>query len=77
MLWFKETNKGLVLSRTKRNALAAAFGDDAARCIGRKVVLQLTPMRVAGKDLEVIRIHVPQSGQQQIQTQAAETQLPP
>jgi hypothetical protein len=72
VLWFKETKKGLVLSRTNRNALAAAFGDDAAKCIGRQIVLKLTPMRVAGRDMEVIRVHVPQSGQQQIQTQAAE-----
>ena len=61
VLWFKETKKGLVLSRTNRNALAQAFGDDAAKCIGRKVVLKLTPMRVAGRDMEVIRVHVPQN----------------
>jgi hypothetical protein len=69
VLWFRETKKGLVLSRTNRNALAQAFGDDAAKCIGRKIVLKLTPMRVAGRDMEVIRVHVPSNGTQQ-QTQA-------
>jgi hypothetical protein len=58
VIWFRETKKGLVLSRTNRRTLAQAFGDDAASCIGRKVVLKITPMRVAGKDMQVIRIHI-------------------
>lgn len=57
VLWFKETKKGLVLSRTNRLMLAQLYGDDAAQCIGQKVRLKLTPMRVAGKDMQVIRIH--------------------
>jgi hypothetical protein len=56
VIWFKETRKGLVLSRTNRLALAQLFGDDAAKCIGQKVRLKLTPMRVAGKDMQVIRV---------------------
>lgn len=57
VLWFKETKKGLVLSRTNRLMLAQLYGDDAAQCIGQKVRLKLTPMRVAGKDMQVIRVH--------------------
>lgn len=57
VLWFRETKKGLVLSRTNRLMLAQLFGDDAARCIGQKVRLKLTPMRVAGREMQVIRVH--------------------
>ena len=34
----------------------AIFGDDVAGCFGKKVLLDPTPMRVAGRELTVIRL---------------------
>jgi len=56
VLYFRETKKGLVLSQTNQDALQALFGDDVAGCFGRKVLLDPTPMRVAGRELTVIRL---------------------
>ena len=56
MLYFRETKKGLVLSPTNQDALQALFGDDVGGCFGRKVLLEPTPMRVAGRELTVIRL---------------------
>ena len=56
VLCFKETKKGLVLSGTNQDALQALFGDDVTGCFGKRVLLEPTPMRVAGRELVVIRI---------------------
>ena len=56
VLYFRETKKGLVLSQTNQDALQALFGDDVAGCFGKKVLLDPTPMRVAGRELTVIRL---------------------
>ena len=56
VLYFKETKKGLVLSGTNQDALQALFGDDVTACFGKRVLLEPTPMRVAGRELVVIRI---------------------
>ncbi len=62
VLYFKETKKGLVLSGTNQDALQALFGDDVTGCFGKKVLLEPTPMRVAGRELVVIRIKGAPSG---------------
>jgi hypothetical protein len=56
VLYFKETKKGLVLSGTNQDALQATFGDDVTGCFGKRVLLEPTPMRVAGRELVVIRL---------------------
>jgi len=56
VLYFRETKKGLVLSQTNQDALQALFGDDVAGCFGKRVLLDPTPMRVAGRELTVIRL---------------------
>jgi hypothetical protein len=54
--YFKETKKGLVLSATNQDALQALFGDDVTACFGKRVLLEPTPMCVAGRVLVVIRL---------------------
>lgn len=56
VLYFKETKKGLVLSGTNQDALQVLFGDDVTGCFGKRVLLEPTPMRVAGRELVVIRL---------------------
>ncbi len=57
VLYFKETKKGLVLSGTNQDALQALFGDDVTGCFGKKVLLEPTPMRVAGRErLTAVRV---------------------
>src|SRR5512135_2711594 len=50
VLYFKETKKGLVLSSANQDALQALFGDDVTACFGKRVQLEPTPMRVAGRE---------------------------
>jgi hypothetical protein len=50
VLYFKETKKGLVLSGTNQDALQGLFGDDVTGCFGKRVLLEPTPMRVAGRE---------------------------
>ncbi len=62
VLYFRETKKGLVLSQTNQDALQALFGDDVTSCFGKKVLLEPTPMRVAGWELTVIRLKAAPGG---------------
>ena len=61
VLYFKETKKGLVLSGTKQDALQALFGDDVTACFGKRVLLEQTLMRVAGRE-RLIAVRVWSSG---------------
>ena len=56
MLYFVGKQKGLILSPTNQRALRALFGDDVAACKGKTVMLEVCPMRVAGRDTLPIRI---------------------
>jgi putative transposase len=62
VLYFRETKKGLVLSGPNQDALQALFGDDVSACFGAKVLLEPTPMRVAGRELVVIRLKAAPGG---------------
>jgi len=62
VLYFRETKKGLVLSQTNQDALQALFGDDVGGCFGKRVLLDPTPMRVAGRELTVIRLKAAPGG---------------
>ena len=54
--YFVGKQKGLILSPTNQRTLRALFGDDVAACRGKSVMLEATPMRVAGRDTLPIRI---------------------
>jgi hypothetical protein len=59
VLYFRETKRGLVLSRTNRRALAKAFGDEAEACIGKKIIVAAVAVQVANKQTTPIRITAP------------------
>jgi len=54
--YFVGKSKGLILSPTNQRALRAMFGDDVAACKGKTVMLEVLPLRVAGRDTLPIRI---------------------
>jgi hypothetical protein len=56
VLYFKETQKGVILGRTLAYQIAEAMGaDDTDQWIGRRVTLYPQPMTVAGKSVTAIR----------------------
>ena len=48
VLYFKGTDKGLVLSLTHRRVLAAYFGDSVDACVGKEVTLQAVRVQEDG-----------------------------
>ena len=59
VLYFRETKRGLVLSRTNRRALARAFGDEAEGAIGKQILVEAVAVQVANKETMPIRITAP------------------
>ena len=59
VLYFRETKRGLVLSRTNRRALAKAFGDEAEASIGKRILVEAVAVQVDGKATTPIRITAP------------------
>jgi len=57
VLYFRETGQALVLSPTNQDALAKLFGDEISAAIGQRVTLKAEAVRVAGRDLNPIRIY--------------------
>lgn len=75
VLYFRETNKGLILTPTNQDALKALFGDGIAGAIGQKVTLKAIALKVAGRETNPIRISAatsaaPANGQ--VQAEASE-----
>ena len=63
VLYFKETKKGVILSRTLAYQIAAILGsDDTERWIGKRVTLYPQPMNVAGKPVVAIRARAAENG---------------
>jgi len=56
VLHFRETDKGLVLTRTNRRRLMRLFGNDQSACIGQKITLYTERISAFGQTIEVIRI---------------------
>lgn len=57
VIYFRETDKGLIVSPTNQDALTALFGDDIAAAIGQRVTLRALALRVAGRDVLPIRLY--------------------
>jgi hypothetical protein len=76
VLCFKETAKGLVLSRTNQDALQALFGDDVTGC--KQVLLEPMPMRVADRErLTAVRVPSRRDGRHPHQGRAGEQENRP
>ncbi len=64
VIYFKNANKGIVLSHTLAEQIAAIVkSDDTDQWIGKKVTLYSQPMKVAGKDRIAIRAKAPSNGE--------------
>lgn len=60
VIYFEKTTKGIVLSRTLAEQIAAVVGfAETDLWIGKKVTLYAQPMKVAGKDRIAIRAKAP------------------
>ncbi len=59
VLYFKGTDKGLVLTRTNRRKIKELFGDVIADCIGKKVRIEAVQVKAFGKMQDVVRIFEP------------------
>ena len=63
VLYFKETKKGVILSRTLAYQIASILGsDDTDRWIGKRIMLYPQPMNVAGKQVVAIRARAAENG---------------
>ena len=56
VMYFKETKKGLILTPTNQDKLAALFGDDVTACLGQRITIEPHTMNVAGQTRTVARI---------------------
>ena len=63
VLYFKETKKGVILSRTLAYQIAGILGsEDTDRWIGKRITLYPQPMNVAGKQVVAIRARAVENG---------------
>jgi hypothetical protein len=64
VIYFDKASKGIILSRTLAEQIAAIVKeDDTDKWIGKKITLFAQPMKVAGKDRIAIRAKAPGSGE--------------
>ena len=75
VLYFKETKKGVILSRTLAYQIASILGsDDTDRWIGKRIMLYPQPMNVAGKQVVAIRARAAENGIKFVQEDKAQSQ---
>lgn len=56
VLYFQETDKGLVLNKTNTRTIAALYGDDTDDWLDRPITLYPTWVDFQGKQVEAIRV---------------------
>lgn len=59
VIWFHETERGVIMSRTMASTIAASFGPDTDTWAGRSITLTPVPVKVAGADRIAIRCSIP------------------
>ena len=59
VLWFTNTEKGLVLNRTNNRAIRAAYGDDTTGWAGKLVVVFQTQADFRGRLVPALRVRIP------------------
>lgn len=58
VIWFRETDKGLVLNKTNATAIAQAHGDDTDDWTGKKIALFVSEVEFRGKMTLAIRVRL-------------------
>ena len=59
VLWFTNTEKGLVLNRTNNRAIRAAYGDPVDGWAGKPVVVFQTQADFRGRLVPALRVRIP------------------
>lgn len=60
-LFFKGTDKSMILNKTNSNNIAAAYGDDTDDWTGKEIVLFEAMVDFQGKTVAAIRVRTPQA----------------
>ena len=58
VLYFSETDKGLVLNKTNAESIAAIYGNDLGGWVGKRIALYATEVSFAGKVSMGIRVRL-------------------
>ena len=67
VLYFKGTNKGLVMNVTNANVIGAAFGRDTDAWKGKQIILYGTTTDFAGKTVDCVRVRPPASPEMELE----------
>jgi hypothetical protein len=59
VVWFKESNKGLVLNVTNWNSVEELYGDNTDQWLGKPIELYPTKTSFGGKRVDCIRLRQP------------------
>ena len=59
-LYFRKTDKILVLNKTNANKIADIYGDETDEWIGKEVTLYPTTTEMQGREVEAIRVRINQ-----------------
>lgn len=73
VVYFRGTQKGVVLNKTNANNIAVLYGDDTDAWIGQTVTLFPAMVDFQGRSVEAIRIRGPMTPQQPV----AKSPVPP
>lgn len=58
VLYFRGTDRGLVLNKTNANNISYALGDETDNWIGREIILYPTIVDFQGRSVDAIRVKV-------------------
>jgi hypothetical protein len=77
VVYFSNTDKGLILNKTNNRTIRSAYGDDTAGWIGKALVLFATQVDYAGRSVAGLRVRIPPPKQQTVLPVQAPVQAPP
>jgi hypothetical protein len=63
ILYFEETDQGLVVNKTNASVLQEAFGDEMAAVVGKKIILRPDECDFQGKRTGCVRISIPKKAE--------------
>ena len=67
VLFFQETEKGVILNKTNNNTIVQAYGDETEGWAGKQIVLYPSETDYQGKRVACIRMRKPKAAQKPIQ----------
>jgi hypothetical protein len=59
VVWFTNTERGLVLNRLNNRTLRGAFGDDTAGWVGKVIIIFPMQVEMRGKMVPGLRVRIP------------------